>query len=61
MEEKIAIDDLRIVKIKETHILTTFISYEKELASFLVEDAFDNQNNNLSITFLWFYRPAYRR
>ncbi len=56
MDEKITLENLRIVKIKETNTLTTFTSYEKELASFLVEDALDNQKNNLSITFLWFYQ-----
>lgn len=56
MEEKIALEDLRIVKIKEAHALTTFTSYEKELANFLVEDALHNQKNNLSIPFLWFHQ-----
>lgn len=56
MDEKISFENIRIAKIKESHTLTTFTSYEKELVGFLVEDALDNQKKNLSITFLWFYQ-----
>lgn len=56
MDEKITFENIRIAKIKDSHTLNTFASYEKELVDFLFEDALDNQNKNLSITFLWFFQ-----
>ncbi|MBI3034445.1 GNAT family N-acetyltransferase [Candidatus Woesearchaeota archaeon] len=48
--------DIAIEKLKEKHDLNDFKSYEPELVSFLIEDALDNQRQNLSVTFLWFYK-----
>lgn len=59
-KEKIRIEDVNIQQINESYkpILLTFKSYEKELVDFLVEDALDNQNKKISITYLWFYKPT---
>lgn len=54
--EKIAPESLSIEKIKVTHDLSSFQSSEKELQSFLVEDALHNQEQNISVTFLWLYK-----
>lgn len=58
-KEKISISDIEIEQINESHkeIISKFVSYEKELVDFLVEDALDNQNKKISITYLWFYKP----
>lgn len=54
--EKILPEEIRIEKIKMEHTLTYFISYNKELEKFLKEDALHNQDHNISLTFLWFYK-----
>ena len=54
--EKILPGEIRIEKLNEKHDLSIFHSYEKELVDFLHEDALNNQEQNLSITFLWFYK-----
>ena len=58
--EKIKIEDIEILQIGETHkeIILKFVSYEKELVDFLVEDALDNQNKQMSITYLWFLKST---
>ncbi len=48
--------DITIEKLTEEHNLNDFKSYEPELVSFLIEDALCNQHQNLSVTFLWFYK-----
>lgn len=55
--EKSLIDPskIRIEKLNKSHILKDFKSYERELVNFLQEDALNNQQQNLSVTFLWFY------
>lgn len=53
---KISSADLVIEKLTENHDLSSFKSYEPELVSFLIEDALNNQRQNLSITSLWFYK-----
>ena len=55
--EKINIRDIRIERMSEVHDLVSFKSYEKELVSFLVEDALDNQKRQISVTYLWFLKP----
>jgi len=58
--DKINREDIDIQKLNDSHkpILSSFKSYEKELADFLVEDAIDNQGRSISITYLWFYKPT---
>ncbi len=53
---KIRSDEIKIEKLNEKHNLNEFKSYEPELVNFLLEDALDNQKQNLSVTFLWFYK-----
>ncbi len=58
MEEKspqITPEEIKIELIDGTHKVDLFQSYEKELVDFLKEDAFENQKQKLSVTFLWFY------
>ncbi len=50
------VEELKIQIIEEKHNLNSFHSYEQELVDFLLEDAFQNQRLNLSVTFLWFYQ-----
>lgn len=52
-EEKIKIEILRPSHLP---LLQGFRSHEQDLVDFLVEDALDNQNQRLSLTFLWFYQ-----
>ena len=52
---KIESHEIVIEKINDKHDLSNFNSYEKELVKFLIEDALNNQNQKLSVTFLWFY------
>lgn len=54
--QKILAEDLRLEIINDKHDLSQFKSYEVELTNFLMEDALNNQKQNLSITFLWFYK-----
>ncbi len=51
-----SLENLKIKVIEDRHDLTSFQSYEKELVHFLLEDALENQQLNLSVTFLWFYQ-----
>lgn len=55
---KLKKDDLRVERISKKYlgIIKDFKSYEKELADFLVEDAFENQRKGISVTYLWFLR-----
>ena len=57
-KEKIPASHLRIEKLSPAHtnILSNLESYEPELVNFLVEDALDQQNKMLSITYLWFIK-----
>lgn len=48
--------DIRIEIIHEIHDISNFKSYEQELVDFLHDDALENQKQNLSLTFLWFYQ-----
>jgi GNAT superfamily N-acetyltransferase len=56
-KEKISTEDINIQKLNESHIsiLRGFKSYEQELINFLIEDALNNQNQKISVTFLWIY------
>ena len=57
-EGKIKPEELRVEKITKSHLnfLNGFNSYEKELESFLKEDALEQQERNISVTYLWFLR-----
>ncbi len=58
MEERrlpIKPEEIKIDIINESHNVKEFQSYEKELVNFLQEDALENQKQQLSVTFLWFY------
>ncbi len=50
--------DFNIIKLEKSHldIINKFNSYEKDLVDFLIDDAFDNQEKNISITYLWFLK-----
>lgn len=48
-------EEIKIEIIDGNHKVDLFQSYEKELVDFLREDAFENQKQRLSVTFLWFY------
>ena len=52
---KIKPNEITVDILNDKHDLSDFQSYEKELVDFLLEDAFPNQSQNLSLTFLWFY------
>ncbi len=52
--DKITSEQLRIERMQEHHDVQSFRSYEQELVSFLVEDALDNQNSRISVTYLLF-------
>jgi GNAT superfamily N-acetyltransferase len=60
--EKIDPKQLRIEKIASHHSedIENFESSLPELKNFLVEDAHDNQEKNISTTYLWFYNPENR-
>lgn len=47
-------EELRIERLHAKHFLSGFKSYEQELVDFLIEDALNNQNNQISVTYLWF-------
>ncbi len=51
---KISAGELRIEKLSKEHDLIGFQCYELELLKFLQEDALNNQNKKLSVTYLWF-------
>jgi len=48
-------EEIKIEIIDVSYNVSTFNSYEKELVDFLKEDAFENQKQRLSVTFLEFY------
>ena len=51
--------DLKTVSIEimsSKHDISSFTSYEQDLVAFLKEDALKHQEQNLSVTFLWFYQ-----
>jgi len=52
--EKITANDVKIVRITEAHNIQDFKSYEQELVNFLLEDALNNQDHKISVTYLWF-------
>lgn len=54
--EKIMLQQIQIEKIKKEHTLMDFKSYNKDLEKFLREDALHNQEQTISLTFLWFYK-----
>ena len=51
----VTIDELRIEILNKCHKLDDFRTYEQELEDFLKNDALQNQQLHLSVTFLWFY------
>ncbi|MBU1975726.1 MAG: GNAT family N-acetyltransferase [Nanoarchaeota archaeon] len=53
---KIHPHEICIKIISEDDDLSKFTSYEKELVDFLQEDALNNQQQKLSVTFLWYYK-----
>ena len=57
-KEKVKTEYIDIQQINDAHksVILTFKSYEKELVNFLIEDALDNQNRKISITYLWFLK-----
>lgn len=59
MTGKVKPAEIRIEKINKNHNLGDFKSYEPELVNFLIEDALNNQEQNISITFLWFYKSRF--
>ena len=58
--EKIKINEIEIEQINESHkgAISKFVSYEKELVDFLVEDALGNQKKQMSVTYLWFLKST---
>jgi GNAT superfamily N-acetyltransferase len=52
--DKINVKDIKIERLQQNHNIKHFKSYEQELADFLIEDALNNQNNQISVTYLWF-------
>ena len=55
---KISPGELRIEKLSKDHDITGFHSYEIELVKFLQEDALDNQDKRISMTYLWFLKET---
>ena len=53
-KDKIKPNEIKIEKLNRSHDLSKFKSYEPELVDFLQEDALRNQEQSLSLTFLWF-------
>lgn len=56
--DKINAEEIKIARLSENHNINDFISYEQELADFLVEDALNNQKNQISVTYLWFLKTG---
>lgn len=56
--EKITANEVKIVRMNETHTVKEFKSYEPELVNFLVEDALNNQTHRISVTYLWFLKTT---
>lgn len=59
-QNKIGAEELRIEKFSESHneIINEFCSYEQELVDFLKEDALNQQQRKISVTYLWFLRKT---
>jgi GNAT superfamily N-acetyltransferase len=59
-QEKINVTELEIRKITgfDKPSLTGFKSYEPELVDFLIQDALDNQDRQMSVTYLWFLKST---
>jgi GNAT superfamily N-acetyltransferase len=61
-EEKLKIritpEELMVEKLTESHkdIIKSLKSYEPELIDFLMQDALNQQNRKISVTYLWFLR-----
>jgi len=57
MPNKIPPDNIAYEKLSEKHldVIRQFENQEKDLADFLREDALDNQNQGISVTYLFFY------
>ncbi|MBU1203740.1 MAG: GNAT family N-acetyltransferase [Nanoarchaeota archaeon] len=55
-KDRFSPQDVKIEILNIGHNLTEFRSYEQELTDFLLEDSLNNQNQKISITFLWFYK-----
>jgi GNAT superfamily N-acetyltransferase len=53
---KIKPEELRVEKLSNAHaeIIKNMCSYEPELVDFLLEDALNQQNRKISVTYLWF-------
>jgi len=51
-------EEIRIEKLSKEHDITGFQCYEKELVKFLNEDALDNQDKRISMTYLWFLKET---
>jgi len=60
MSEQIKGEEIRIEKLSVSHteLIRSFKSYESELVDFLIEDALDNQDKKVSVTYLWFLRSS---
>src|SRR3989344_8949555 len=53
---KISAGELRIEKLSKDHDIAKFQCYEEERVNFLQEDALDNQEKKISVTFLVFLK-----
>ncbi len=56
--QKIQPYEIQIEKLKSYHNLKDFQSTNKDLQKFLIEDAIYNQEQNISVTFLWFHNQS---
>ena len=54
----ITLEQIRIERLINSHKLDNFNSYDQELRDFLLEDALDNQNNKISVTYIWFLKET---
>lgn len=52
--QKIRSEDIRIERLNDRHNLKSFKSYEHDLVKFLTDDALNNQEKMISVTYLWF-------
>jgi len=48
--------DIEIINKSHEKIIKRFKTYEKDLYDFLIDDALDNQEKNISVTYLWFLK-----
>ena len=55
---KIRPEEIRIEKLHKDHNIAGFQCYEKDLVQFLQEDALNNQEKRISITYLWFLKET---